>query len=212
MISKREVIQIIGISLVYILLTMVALSPLALARDYERDIYDLWNTISEFEEVSSLRKFLLERYWISEGVEIDKLDYILVLTQQCSEEFFPNVPTSLALAIISVESGFDSTLRGFSNDTGLMQVIPKYHKDRIERYLWDENVTLYDPRLNVMVGMDYLEELLRWSKGDISKAVMAYNMGPVRATYHFNNNYVSGYTRKVLKRMNAIQAFMEGGR
>lgn len=209
MLNKQEVMQNIALTLIYILLTMTVLTPLALAKSNDPDIYDLWNTIEEFETTSSLRKFLIERDWANEAVPIDELDYILVLAQQCSSEFFSTVPVSLVLSMISVESGFKSDLIGLNNDTGLMQIIPKYHKERIERYLYDENVDLYDPRVNVMVGMDYLEELLEWSRGDLELAIMAYNMGQLKARNLYFNEKTTSYVKQVIYRMNEIQSFLE---
>lgn len=210
MTNTQEILHNILLSLLYIALSMTALIPIALAKTYEPDIYDLWTTIEEFETTSSLRNFLIEKDWINELVSIDELDYILVLTQQCSSEFFPTVPTALVLSMISVESSFKSDLLGLNNDTGLMQVIPKYHKDRIERYLYEENVDLYDPRLNVMVGMDYLEELLEWSRGDLELAVMAYNMGQLKArNLYFNEKVTTSYVKQVIYRMDEIQSFLE---
>lgn len=209
MTNKYEIIGNIGLSLVYIVLTLVALSPMVLASSLEPDIYDLWNNISEFEEVASLRAFLVENDWADENLSVEDLDYILVLTRQCSDQFFPTVPTSLVLAMISVESGFRQDLTGFSDDTGLMQVIPKYHRERIEKYIYEENIDLYDQRLNIMVAMDYLEELFEESRGDIEFVVMAYNMGPNRAWSCHNKGVVSSYAKQVLYRMNAITSFLE---
>lgn len=197
--------------ILFILLIPISLTPLALADPIESDIYDQWNTIEEFEEVSSLRKFLLDRDWISKEVSLDELDYILVLTQQCSSEFFPAVPTSLVLSIISIESGFQKDLVGFNNDIGLMQVIPKFHQALIEEYMYEENVDLYDPRLNIMVGMGYLDELLNWSRGDIERTIMAYNMGQLKADRFASSGYVTQYAKEVIGRMNEIELFFERG-
>ena len=210
MINKNEVIQNIVITFVILVLISFALMRTAMAEPHHEDIYGLWNTLNEFEEVSSLRSLLLEKDWINEDVPIDELDYILVLTRQCSEEFFPTVPTSLVLSMISMESSFRKDLIGFSQDTGLMQIIPKYHQDRIEKYIYEENVDLYDPRLNVMVGMDYLEELIDWADGDIELAVMAYNMGPLRARVLYLKGVKTSYAKNVLKRMDVIDTFLEG--
>lgn len=189
--------------------TILILSPFALATVQNTDVYELWNTIEEFEEVSSLQKFLVDKDWISHTISIDRLDYILVLIQQCSSEFFPRVPTSLVLAIISVESNFREDLLGFNDDTGLMQIIPKYHGERIKRYLYDEKVDLYDPRVNIMVGMDYLEELFEEFDDDMSSVILAYNRGPDAAKKLLPEGGSSVYTEEVLKRMNAIQSFFE---
>lgn len=209
MINRNEVIQNMVITFVILVLIIIALTKTVMAESYHKDIYELWNTINEFEEVSSLRALLLEKNWINEDVPIDELDYILVLTRQCSEEFFPTVPTSLVLSMISMESSFRKDLVGFSQDTGLMQIIAKYHRDRIEKYIYEENIDLYDPRLNIMVGMDYLEELIDWANGDIELAVMAYNMGPLRAKLLHLKGVKTSYAEKVLKRMNVIDTFLE---
>lgn len=205
-----ELIEKILIGLLSLSIVTVSLIPMVLAAPIEPDIYDQWNTIEEFEEVSSLRKFLIEKNWSKEDLSVDELDYILVLIHQCSSEFFPTVPTSLVLAMISVESEFDRDLVGSYNDTGLMQVIPRYHRDRIEKYIYDENIDLHDPRLNIMVGMDFLEELFEEGRGDIEYVVMAYNMGPIRAWKFYDMGIVSSYAEKVLERMDAIQDFFEG--
>lgn len=210
MVIRHEVMENLLITILVLGSTMVGLLGVGAAWSYENDIYSLWNRVGEFEDTFLLRSFLLKRDWINENVTIDELDYILVLTEQCSSEFFPEVPTSLVLAIISVESGFKSDLVGFSNDTGLMQVIPNYHYDRILNYIYDENVDLFDPRLNVMVGMDYLSELIKWSKGDLGLAVMAYNMGQIRARSYHNSGRITSYAKKVLDRMDEIQDILEG--
>lgn len=201
----KHFIAILSFVTIFIL---TVLPVVAMAVD-QRDVYDLWNTIGEFEEVSSLRKLLLSKDWASEDVSTEELDYILVLTQQCSSEFFPNVSPSLALAVISIESGFQKDLVGFNNDTGLMQVIPGYHYDRIQKYIYDDDVDLKDPRVNIMSGMDYLSELIEWANGDISKALMAYNMGEDRAIWYYDAGRTTAYAEKVLQRMNALDEFFE---
>lgn len=210
MLNKQELIQNVLTTSLILAVTIAILLQLTFASYYRNDIYDQWNTIEEFEQVSSLRKFLLDKDWIDEGVRLDELDYILVLTQQCSSEFFPTVPTSLVLAVISIESGFRSNLLGFSNDTGLMQIIPGFHRERISRYIYNENVDLFDPRVNVMVGMDYLSELLENFHEDIYATLMAYNMGPDRARRYASNGWSSAYADAVMDRMNEISIFLEG--
>lgn len=181
----------------------------AQATESEPDVYDLWNACEEFEEISDLRALLLENDWIWSEVSIQDLDYILVLVQQLNAEFFPNVPVSIILAQISVESGFHSDLVGFNNDTGLMQVIPRWHGERIEKYIYEENVDLTDPRLNVMVGMDYLDELLVNAEGDISLALMMYNQGPASGRRSYARSGESSYAEMVLERAYLINDILE---
>lgn len=182
----------------------------ALCADHELTVYDCWNTLQEFEETSSLRNALVEKEWMWDDTSIQDLDYILVLTQQLNQEFFSNVPPALVLAVISVESGFESDMIGYSNDTGLMQIIPKWHEDRIAKYIYDENVDLTDPRLNVMVGMDYLDELLVKAEGDVSLALMMYNEGPTNGKRDHARLGDSMYARRVIVRMEYIDDILEG--
>lgn len=204
-----EIVRSIVISSVCVAIIIGVVSQVSYARQLKADIYDQWNSLEQYERVDSLRDFLIAKDWIYDGVIVNDLDYILVLVNQCSNEFFPELPTSLVLAIISMESSFQKDLVGFSNDTGLMQIIPKYHRDRIDRYIYDENVDLYDPRLNVMVGMDYLSELMDWANRDSMLAVMAYNMGPTKAADLYFNGHCSSYAETVLERADLIEEFLE---
>lgn len=181
----------------------------AQATESDPDVYDQWNSLEEFEQVNDLRELLLEHDWVWSEVSIQDLDYILVLAQQLNEQFFPNVPVALVLAQISVESSFRSDLVGFNNDTGLMQVIPRWHKERIEKYIYEENVDLTDPRLNVMVGMDYLDELLVKAEGDISLTLMMYNQGPASGRRSYARSGESSYAEMVLERAYAISNILE---
>lgn len=211
MVIKSEVVvNLLLTLLVFIPSATIALCQVAEEEPYENDVYSLWNTMSEYDNVSALRGFLLDNDWINDDVSIDDLDYILVLTGQLSNEFFPSIPRSLVLSMISVESGFRKDLVGFNDDSGLMQIIPKYHRNRIEKYIYEERVDVFDARVNIMVGMDYLKELLDWSMGDLELAVMSYNMGPTRATHYASHGYTSSYCIEVLERMFAIQSFLEG--
>lgn len=207
---KYEVVQNIALVIGFLFLVMVALMPMAMAETLNPDIYDQWNSLDEFENTRDLRNFLIEKNWISDEVDIVDLDYILVLVQQCSKEFFPAIPTALVLSIISIESGFRKDITGFSNDSGLMQIIPRFHKERIEKYLYDENVDIYDPRVNIMVGMDYLDELLNWARGDLERTIMAYNMGHQEADRFANVGRITVYAQEVTERMNEIQKFLDG--
>lgn len=203
MTSYTELAKTGVIVLVSMMILLTSFTPLALASLYSPDSYDLWNTIEEFEEVSTIRALLIKEDWVDESVSINELDYVLVLAQQLSREFFSTVPPALTLAVISVESGFRQDLIDFSDDSGLMQIIPQFHKDRISKYLYDENVDIFDPRVNVMTGVDYLAEMLEYCDGDISAALRCYNEGP-KGRKRFEESGPSPYVEMVLERMDAI--------
>lgn len=205
----KAILTVIFLGLIFANLGILS-ATYALCADHESTVYDCWNTLQEFEGTSNLRNALVEKEWMWDDTAIQDLDYILVLTQQLNREFFPNVPPALVLAVISVESGFEPDMIGYSNDTGLMQIIPKWHEDRIAKYIYDENVDLTDPRLNVMVGMDYLDELLIEAEGDVSLALMMYNEGPTNGKRDHIRLGDSMYARRVMERMEYIDDVLEG--
>ena len=84
---------------------------------------------------------------------------------------------------------------------GIMQVNPDWHRDRMDRL----GVTdLYDIRSNMLVGVDYLHELIEQYE-DISVALMKYN-GDSRAEKLISGNGdVSEYAEELL----AISAELE---
>lgn len=204
---KEAITPLLLAATLYILAVLFGYA--AVAGESDPDVYDQWTSLAEFEQTSDLRTLLLENDWVWSEVTVQDLDYILVLTQQLNEQFFPNVPVSLVLATISVESSYQKDLIGFSNDTGLMQIIPKWHEERISKYIYDENVDLTDPRLNIMVGMDYLDELIVKAEGDISLTLMMYNQGPTSGRRSYARSGESFYAEMVLERMYAINDILE---
>ncbi len=82
-----------------------------------------------------------------------------------------NICPELLEAIIEQESSGNPNAVGVDGDIGLMQVIPKWHRDRMER-LGVEDLT--DEYGNILVATDYLAELFSEYE-DIGTVLMAYN-------------------------------------
>lgn len=99
-----------------------------------------------------------------------KAKYIGYVEQICEE--YGCCP-ELIEALITTESNWDANATGSCGDAGLMQVIPKYHKDRIKKL----GVTnIYDPYSNILVGVDFVMELADEYK-DLPVVLTAYNTG-----------------------------------
>lgn len=104
-----------------------------------------------------------------------------------------NVDPLLVLAVIGVESGFKSTAKSNAGAIGYMQVVPKWHLNKIQ------NVEkLKDPWYNVHIGTSILGELID-KTNDISKALQKYN-GSKNNVYA--NKVLKAY-RKLLEEINA---------
>jgi soluble lytic murein transglycosylase-like protein len=107
--------------------------------------------------------------------------------EEVSREF--GVDRTLILSIVFQESSCRATAQGSSGDTGLMQIIPRWHQDRIDHL----GVTdLFDPLDNMRVGASLLSHL-------------GVNLNPTEALVMYNGGYAKPpssyiYAKKVLAR------------
>lgn len=114
----------------------------------------------------------------------------------------------LAMAVIKVESTFETTAVSSMGAVGLMQVLPYVgeYKARQLGIAWNGKSTLYDPFTNVRIGLAYLMELTE-QFGDFQLALEAYNRGPsaLRATMTAGINPSRTYARRVLRAYTRFQ-------
>lgn len=120
-------------------------------------------------------------------------DYIEILCEERS------MCPELVQAIIETESSWDPEARN-GDCIGLMQISEKWHQDRMERL----GVTdLTDPYDNILVGVDYLDELIH-RYGDQAMVLMVYN-GDSRAWKFWETGEMSEYARKILERTEELE-------
>ena len=108
------------------------------------------------------------------------------------------VDPALVLAVIEKESGYNPDASGDNGRSqGLMQIWRSFHEKRMEKL---GAVNLYDPKDNVLVGIDILAEKLDKYE-DIEKALIAYNAGDAGAKKHYFSKgvYSNGYSRAVIE-------------
>lgn len=65
----------------------------------------------------------------------------------------------LIVAIIGIESGFNPFAESAMGARGLMQIIPRFHRDKVPEGAGDGS--LLDPLINIRVGVHVLEEAIR---------------------------------------------------
>ena len=84
-----------------------------------------------------------------------------------------NIPPSLALAVAKVESNFNAKAESSAGARGVMQIMPRTGRD-----LYGVKAEeLWDARLNVKLGIDYLESLIERYGGRWDLALSHYNGG-----------------------------------
>lgn len=94
------------------------------------------------------------------------------LIHEAAKKF--GVEPALIAAIIKQESKFDPHARSHKDARGLMQIMPRTARHDFGLKDADE---LYNPRTNIMMGTEYLSNLLKATGGDMSLAIAAYNGG-----------------------------------
>lgn len=70
-----------------------------------------------------------------------------------------NIDPMLLIAIISVESGFNPYSQSIVGAQGLMQVIPRFHQDKIPE--WAGAQPFLDPVSNIHIGSQVLQDAIR---------------------------------------------------
>lgn len=114
------------------------------------------------------------------------------------------IDPAIVFAIIEKESNYNEQAIGDGGRSfGLMQIQERWHTDRMDKL----GVTnLLDPYQNVIVGVDYLAELLYYY-GDLDMALVAYNAGYGGAEkYWFSEGvYTSDYSESVMEIANRIK-------
>ena len=91
------------------------------------------------------------------------------------------LPIELVLALIQVESSGYNFAVSAVGAMGLMQLMPATAEGVARRSgrRWEGPTTLFDPVLNVRLGVLYLRELVD-RYGSVTTALAAYNWGPTR--------------------------------
>ena len=78
----------------------------------------------------------------------------------------------LLLAVVAVESSFNPAAQSGVGAKGLMQIIPKFHRARLDEYGGEEAV--FDPESNILVGARILREYVRRT-GTLVAGLQFYN-------------------------------------
>jgi len=86
----------------------------------------------------------------------------------------------LVLAIIEKESSFRHQVVNSYGAMGLMQVVPRWHPDKLSPF--EPKSQLLDPEVNIRVGTRVLAEYLTEKKGNLSQALAKYSGGA--STYY----------------------------
>lgn len=100
------------------------------------------------------------RYRVSQ----DALEPVFMAVQKTAREF--TVDPLLIVAVIAVESRFNPLSQSESGAQGLMQLIPRYHRDKLPAGAG--KLPFFDPVINVRVGTMALRDFIRRGGGIVA--------------------------------------------
>lgn len=145
-------------------------------------------------ELTRVAQYIARRYKVS-PVAVEPL--LLTAVKAGKEN---GVDPLLILAVTSVESGFNPLAESVLGAQGLMQIIPRYHGDKISE---DKGrMALFDPAENIRVGSRILKEYVR-NRGSIEQALQQYGGAP--------NDADMIYANKVLTELDRLRQVMKFG-
>ncbi len=115
-------------------------------------------------QVERIKEYLAKKYRVQDRL----LDTVVKAAFEQGKRH--QLDPLLLLAIVATESRFDPQAQSVRGAMGLMQVIPKYHQDKIG------DGTLFDPANNIRVGSLVLREGLE-RHGSLKSALAYYSGG-----------------------------------
>ena len=112
-----------------------------------------------------------------------------------------NIAPAIILAMIERESNFEASAKGDGGEAlGLMQIQPKWHQETMDKLGCSD---MLDPYQNITVGVAIVAQL-KEQNSDLYWVLMAYNMGPRKATNRWEEWNFSDYAVEVAERASEI--------
>lgn len=136
----------------------------------------------------AVAEFVARRYRVSQDAAFD----LVTLAHSAGQQL--QLDPLLIIAVIAIESRFNPIAESRAGAKGLMQIIPKFHGDKLEAFGGEEAV--FEPEANIHVGARILKEYLRRT-GSLGIALQMY-AGAL-------DDDEDQYTRKVLNERHRLQ-------
>ncbi len=200
-VAKNEVIHLVKIG-------AIDFGPLPnrLARTYDfSGSPKAFHPEIDLKFVSSIKKDEFKQILISSTHRLyrDKLDLYIDSILTLCEEY--KVDPFWVLSVVTVESGFNPNARSHKNAKGLMQVRPdtaKHLSELLNRN--DKEEDLYQPEVNLELGVFYLKKLLQNFRYRYDLATIAYNVGPNSLRRSLVDNSIDLSENNYLRKVNSV--------
>lgn len=124
----------------------------------------------EMERDRTIAAFLASRYRVSQDVIREFVNISFAAGSRLG------VDPLLIIAVMAVESRFNPIAESVAGAQGLMQIIPRFHSDKLEAFGGAK--AALDPRANILVGSQILKDSIQRT-GDVSLGLRIYSGGSV---------------------------------
>ena len=133
-----------------------------------------------------MAEFIAKRYRVAE----DAAGEFVALAYRAGAQF--SLDPLLILAVMAIESSYNPVAQSVMGARGLMQVIPKYHPEKLEPHGGEQ--ALLEPTVNILVGAQILREYQR-RLGDTEAALQMYAGALDEPTSQYTNKVLAEKAR-----------------
>jgi soluble lytic murein transglycosylase-like protein len=144
----------------------------------------------------ALAEFLAKRYKVSQDVT---LEFVQIAHAEAARL---NLDPLLIMAVIAVESRYNPIAESGVGAKGLMQIIPRFHADKLAEFGGEKSV--FDPESNIRVGTRILREYLSRT-GNVGIALQMY----AGALGDDNDTYTNKVLAEKQRLQRVVAAFAE---
>ncbi|WP_153161560.1 lytic transglycosylase domain-containing protein [Zoogloea sp. 1C4] len=171
-------------------------ATVAAVEEIEPEVVEVADTTSPklSPDLQRVKTYIAKRYQVS-AVAVEPL---LASAQQTGRSV--GVDPLLLVAVMAIESRFNPFAESPMGAQGLMQVIPKWHPDKID--VKSDKSAMFDPDTNIRVGALVLKEYIQ-STGSVERALQQYNG---------SSDPTAPYANKVMAVKAALSQAARGGK
>lgn len=160
----------LGRTLAACVLAATAVLTLSGARAFTQEARAIEEITIELQPAPDPRRRALAAY-LSDRYRVERADTRAFVDEAHAAAAEFDLDPLLVLAVMGVESSFNPAARSGFGARGLMQVVPRFHREKLAEH--GGEAALADPRVNVLVGTQILKEYLRQA-GDLRAGLQRY--------------------------------------
>ena len=134
-------------------------------------------------------------HWLSRKYKVAPQPLSTLVAEAWQLGQLSQLPPTLILAVVAVESGFNPFARGTQGGMGLMQIEPAAHEDTLNQF--GGRLAAFDPVTNMRIGARLLQASIRQG-GSVEEGLRQYS----RSSGQSNE---SGYVERVLAEQKQLE-------